>query len=67
MVDCGPWPTPPPAVVGDEVVLLGHQGDEHIGAEEWAERLDTISYEIVCGISRLVPRRTWRRRRLRPA
>jgi alanine racemase len=42
---------------GDEVVLLGCQGDARIGAEEWAERLGTISYEIVCGISARVPRR----------
>jgi alanine racemase len=52
MVDCGD------DVVhrGDEVVLLGAQGDERIGAEEWAARLGTISYEIVCGISARVPR-----------
>ncbi|MEN3273895.1 MAG: alanine racemase [Actinomycetota bacterium] len=42
---------------GDEVVLLGCQGGARIGAEEWAERLGTISYEIVCGISARVPRR----------
>jgi len=43
-------------VVGDEAVLIGRQGDEHIRAEEWAERLDTIGYEIVCGIGARVPR-----------
>ena len=42
--------------IGDEVVLIGAQGDEHITATEWAERLDTISYEVVCGISARVPR-----------
>ena len=42
--------------VGDEVVLLGQQGAELIRAEEWAERLGTIGYEIVCGISQRVPR-----------
>jgi alanine racemase len=59
MVDCGPVGDPAADAVrpGDEVVLLGRQGDERIGAEEWAERLDTISYEIVCGISARVPRR----------
>ena len=47
-----------PVAVGDEVVLLGRQGDEMITAEEWAERLDTIAYEIVCGIaSPACPRR----------
>ncbi len=42
--------------VGDEVVLLGAQGDQRVRAEEWAERLGTIGYEIVCGISARVPR-----------
>jgi alanine racemase len=42
--------------VGDEVVLLGRQGDESIRAEDWAARLGTIGYEIVCGISPRVPR-----------
>ncbi len=41
---------------GDEVVLLGRQGDEEITADEWAERLGTIAYEIVCGIGPRVPR-----------
>ena len=54
LVDCGPDGD---VAVGDEVVLLGEQGGERVGAEEWAERLGTISYEIVCGISPRVPRR----------
>jgi alanine racemase len=37
-------------------VLLGAQGDERITADEWARRLGTISYEIVCGIGPRVPR-----------
>jgi alanine racemase len=45
-----------PVAVGDEVVLLGRQGDEEITAAEWADRLDTIAYEIVCGIGPRVPR-----------
>ena len=36
--------------VGDEVVLIGEQGGERIRADEWADRLGTIGYEIVCGI-----------------
>ncbi|HEY6532471.1 MAG TPA: alanine racemase [Acidimicrobiales bacterium] len=52
MVDCGDEPV----AVGDEVVLLGCQGDEQITAEEWAGMLDTIAYEIVCGIGPRVPR-----------
>ena len=53
LVDCGP-----DAVVtaGDEVVLLGEQGGERITADDWASRLDTISYEILCGIGARVPR-----------
>ncbi len=43
--------------VGDEVALLGTQGDEQIRVEEWASILDTITYEITCGISARVPRR----------
>jgi alanine racemase len=42
---------------GDEAVLIGAQGDEVILAEEVAARLDTINYEITCGISARVPRR----------
>lgn len=45
-----------PVAVGDEVVLIGEQGGERILADEWAERLDTIAYEIVCGISARIPR-----------
>ncbi|HLG66665.1 MAG TPA: alanine racemase [Acidimicrobiales bacterium] len=53
VVDCGP----DGVAVGDEVVLLGRQGDEQITAGEWAARLGTISYEILCGIGPRVPRR----------
>ena len=41
---------------GEEAVLIGAQGDERILAEEWAQRLDTINYEITCGVSARVPR-----------
>jgi len=41
---------------GDEVILLGRQGDEEITADEWAERAGTISWEILCGIGARVPR-----------
>jgi alanine racemase len=43
--------------IGDEVVLLGSQGGEEISADEWADLLGTISYEVVCGIGPRVPRR----------
>ncbi|MDF2839638.1 MAG: alanine racemase [Clostridia bacterium] len=42
--------------VGDEVVLFGQQGDGFISIDEVAEKLGTINYEIVCMISRRVPR-----------
>ena len=45
-----------PVAVGDEVVLIGGQSGDRIRAEEWAERLGTIGYEIVCGIGARVPR-----------
>ncbi|MDX6678612.1 MAG: alanine racemase [Solirubrobacteraceae bacterium] len=48
--------TPPAAAVGDGAVLIGTQGDERITAEELALRLDTINYEITCGLLPRVPR-----------
>lgn len=42
--------------VGDEVVLIGRQGDDEITAEEVADRLGTINYEVVSGILARVPR-----------
>ncbi len=53
-VDLGPETEVEP---GDEAVLIGAQGDDAILAEEVASRLDTINYEITCGISARVPRR----------
>ncbi|HVB05656.1 MAG TPA: alanine racemase [Acidimicrobiales bacterium] len=42
---------------GDEVVLIGRQGDEVIDAAEWACKLHTIAYEVLLGIGPRVPRR----------
>ncbi len=47
----------PGAAEGDEVVLLGARGGEAIDADELADRAGTISYEILCGVGRRVPRR----------
>ena len=44
------------AVVGDEVILMGRQGDEEISAEELAQRADTINWEIVTRIGSRVRR-----------
>ena len=41
---------------GDEVVIIGAQADQFIGAGEQAEVLGTINYEIVTRISGRVPR-----------
>jgi alanine racemase len=59
MVDCGD----DTVEVGDHAVLIGGQiGRDgtmvHITADEWADRLDTIAYEIVCGISARIERRS---------
>jgi alanine racemase len=43
-------------LAGDEVVLLGTQGNESITPWDWALMLDTIAYEITCGITKRVPR-----------
>jgi alanine racemase len=42
--------------VGDAATIIGADGGEEISAEEVARRLDTINYEVTCGISRRVPR-----------
>jgi len=46
----------PGATEGDEVVILGRQGDEALAADEMATTLDTINYEIVSTIASRVPR-----------
>jgi alanine racemase len=42
--------------LGEDVVLLGRQGDEQISADEWAKRGETIAWEILCGVGVRVPR-----------
>ena len=44
------------AAVGDEVVLIGTQGDMRVTAEDVAQRWGTINYEVVTGIVSRVPR-----------
>ena len=56
-VRVGHW-TNEVALTGCTVVLFGEQNGDVITAWDWAERLDTIAYEIVCGIAiNRVPRR----------
>jgi len=40
----------------DEVVLIGKQGNESIGADQLAETLNTVPYEILCNVGKRVPR-----------
>ena len=54
MIDCE---SDSSVMVGDEVVLIGKQGDHSVTADDWAEGLGTIGYEIVCGISPRIFRR----------
>jgi len=44
------------AQVDDEVVLLGRQGSAEIRAEELAEKIGTIPYEVLARINPLIPR-----------
>jgi alanine racemase len=67
VVDCGPFDSGDSGdsgdsagarvAVGDEVVLIGRQGNQEITATEWADQLGTINYEILCDIGPRVPRR----------
>jgi alanine racemase len=36
---------------GDVVTLLGRDGHHHLTADDWAALTDTISWEILCGLS----------------
>jgi alanine racemase len=53
-VDLGPDGTD--ELLGEESVLIGAQGAERITAEQVAERLGTINYEVTCGLTPRVPR-----------
>ena len=46
----------PDASAGDDAVLLGSQGTEEITADELADKIGTISYEILLSVSDRVPR-----------
>jgi alanine racemase len=53
VVDCG---ADAEVEVGDQAVLIGAQGGERIHAQEWADLLGTINYEIVTGLGARLPR-----------
>jgi alanine racemase len=42
--------------LGDEVVLLGRQGDQSITADDWADWAGTVSWEILACLGARVPR-----------
>jgi alanine racemase len=46
----------PDCQIGDEVVLMGRQGQECISADDLAAKLNTISYEILCALGKRAPR-----------
>ena len=46
----------PEAKVGDRVTILGDEGERRIRVTEMAQELDTIPYEILCGINKRIPR-----------
>ena len=46
----------PEVAVGAQVVLIGAQGEDHIGADEVATWADTISYEVLLAITNRVHR-----------
>ena len=54
LVDLGPDSE---VQAGDEAVLLGAQGGQRISPDEWAGRLGTIAYEVVCALGARVERR----------
>jgi alanine racemase len=42
--------------VGEEVVILGQQGNQSLSAEKMATELGTIPYEILTGLNHRIPR-----------
>jgi alanine racemase len=53
IVDCG---ADAEVAVGEEAALLGGPARDAVRAEEWAERLGTISYEVLTGLGPRTPR-----------
>jgi alanine racemase len=46
----------PKVSIGDEVILMGRQEKEQITVEEIAEKIGSISYEVLCLVGKRVPR-----------
>ena len=50
----------PDVKLDDKVILIGRSGDESITVDEMAAETGTINYEIICGLSRRIPRAYYR-------
>lgn len=50
----------PGVKLDDKVILIGRSGSEEITADEMAAETGTINYEIICGLSRRIPRAYYR-------
>ena len=42
--------------INDDVILLGQKGKLKIDAWDWSRKINTIPYEVTCGISKRVPK-----------
>lgn len=42
--------------IGEIVTIIGEDGDEKISADDWAQQLNTISWEILCSFKHRLPR-----------
>ena len=42
--------------VWDDVVIIGNDGSQKISADDIAQQMDSVNYEVVCGIGKRVPR-----------
>jgi alanine racemase len=46
----------PDVSLGDEIILIGKQGNEEITVDEIAKKIGSISYEVLCSVGKRVPR-----------
>lgn len=46
----------PPIEYGDEIIVMGRDGQEWISADELAQKLNTINYEITCDFGMRLPK-----------
>lgn len=56
MVDLTDFKNEPPIQIGEQITLWGYQGKHLISAEDLATSINTISYELVTGLTARVPR-----------